>query len=1027
MEILRLSEEVIKENKQKIVGRDEFKDTYKGVDKIELDNSLFTIALAKYKGVKSEEILFSDAIVKVEFQSDEDIIDRIIIINDSRYAFYMSTASDLKKSSCIFIKEEYAQFGQWLKEQATGGVEYKLIEKPAITIMKETAYQGFIFSGSQKTNIIPKVVIIEEPKYLYKGLHTVLDSVETAETIDDIKLVEKEIETTLSAFDGQGIMTKELADRIAKDLKIEHQVNWITFRLYAGIGGKGVATAVDIHNELLKVNKVYGDTEHLKMVDNELMIRDIWNRYHKVSEINMILNESQCKLVKHFDGKYLDNVSNQVDSIFKCLYVCKMNPKKLRSDRTRLNYQFLQALNLSYEELMELTKNDREHLDASLKDIDSLLITCDLADIQDIDDTEDKKQNDSFSLMLELVKYESSLLKEWSVQSHMQKLLKSRINKVAYSKVFLNDASYRLIIQDVQVYMNYIATRDLETSRNESCLQAMEFYSIGRQDKQRTVMGRNPLSSSQELVKFENKKNSYIDSLGYECESILVMNTYDATASRMSGADYDGDIACCIVDDIIYNAVIELDVPLFFNIFDGVKMDMKYTPDNIRLMSKLCAGNKIGTLALANAGVMNMTNEYPYMLQDGALLSNSEFYNKIKDDFKLETSEEISLKMNELIQSGQVIDTMFSDIYTYEQKKYYIRSRHKELRKMQYLILYAQQVAIDTSKTGVEIPENIHNILKEFEEKPYFFRYARGESYTTIRNSVIDRYSYECAKHYYTQKFELMQDVCFSVEEKIDKRNKNVFIDMFKKASIGFNQSNVDVIVKDMNDIYSKYKAVKSSLRDCDKSSKFYKNTHKDNNFRAYEYCKGIYNKCKSEIDGYTLPDLLQAICIVKLRSDFILEYFAPSIVDVVKINNHKVRTFYKGEIPEKEDAKIIKIGNKTYTRTFETLDENKVGQTVNIGRFKHMQKEKEKYGNALQIRFKSETADLRDGDMCIAIKNKDGYSYKLIVNNQVVVYNAYLYKNKNQIIDKEQFCICNIRFNRNLSKNIEYNGDILY
>lgn len=62
---------------------------------------------------------------------------------------------------------------------------------------------------------------------------------------------------------------------------------------------------------------------------------------------------------------------------------------------------------------------------------------------------------------------------------------------------------------------------------------------------------------------------------------------------------------------------------------------------------------------------------------DETLLSNSEFYNKIKVDFKFEISEQISLKMNELIQSGQVVDTMFYDIYTYEQKKDFIRSRHK--------------------------------------------------------------------------------------------------------------------------------------------------------------------------------------------------------------------------------------------------------------------------------------------------------------------------------------------------------------
>lgn len=325
------------------------------------------------------------------------------------------------------------------------------------------------------------------------------------------------------------------------------------------------------------------------------------------------------------------------------MFICMYNKKKLRSDRTRLNYQFLQALNLSYEELMELTKHDREHLDTSLTDIDSLLIMCDLIDIVDEDDEEDKQSKDKFSLMLELVKYDSSLLKDWLVQQEMQKLLKARINKVAYSKTTLNDASYRLSIQDPQVYMNFIATRDMNTARTESCLQFGEFYSIGKPEGQRTVLGRNPLSSHQELVKFENKKNSYIDSLGYSCDSIIVYNAYDATPARCSGQDMDGDIVCCIVDDIIYNSVIELDKQLFYNIFDGVRMDIKYTEQNIKEMTKKCAGNKIGSLALANAGLMNMINEFPYMLSDGSYLSNNEFYNKVKNDFKLTTSEEINM------------------------------------------------------------------------------------------------------------------------------------------------------------------------------------------------------------------------------------------------------------------------------------------------------------------------------------------------------------------------------------------------
>ena len=67
---------------------------------------------------------------------------------------------------------------------------------------------------------------------------------------------------------------------------------------------------------------------------------------------------------------------------------------------------------------------------------------------------------------------------------------------------------------------------------------------------------------------------------------------------------------------------------------------------------------------------MNLTNEYPYMLQDGTLLSNNEFYNKVKNEFKLETSEQVNLKMNELLQSGQVIRIQStSNIITAEKRR----------------------------------------------------------------------------------------------------------------------------------------------------------------------------------------------------------------------------------------------------------------------------------------------------------------------------------------------------------------------
>lgn len=52
------------------------------------------------------------------------------------------------------------------------------------------------------------------------------------------------------------------------------------------------------------------------------MAVDKWKKPRRVADVDMILNESQCKLVKHLGADYLDNVANQDDDIFKCLYIC---------------------------------------------------------------------------------------------------------------------------------------------------------------------------------------------------------------------------------------------------------------------------------------------------------------------------------------------------------------------------------------------------------------------------------------------------------------------------------------------------------------------------------------------------------------------------------------------------------------------------------------------------------------------------------------------------------------------------------
>lgn len=87
---------------------------------------------------------------------------------------------------------------------------------------------------------------------------------------------------------------------------------------------------------------------------------------------------------------------------------------------------------------------------------------------------------------------------------------------------------------------------------------------------------------------------------------------------------------------------------------------------------------------------------------------------------------------------------------------------------MQFLILYAQQVSMDASKIGIKLCDNVQKILKDFSEKPYFLKFARGtKNGLIIKNTVLYRFSYDYAKHYYTQSFNLMKDVCFTIEDEV--------------------------------------------------------------------------------------------------------------------------------------------------------------------------------------------------------------------------------------------------------------------
>ena len=62
---------------------------------------------------------------------------------------------------------------------------------------------------------------------------------------------------------------------------------------------------------------------------------------------------------------------------------------------------------------------------------------------------------------------------------------------------------------------------------------------------------------------------------------------------------------------------------------------------------------------------------------------------------------------------------------------------------------------------------------------------------------------------------------------------------------LGANENNVAVIVEELNDIFDKYKAIRQGLRNADKTSNYYKETHDDNNYKTQRRCNELYKNAK--------------------------------------------------------------------------------------------------------------------------------------------------------------------------------------
>jgi len=1004
MKIYRLTQQAIKDDA--LNKSYTFSSLAKTVDMVDMNDSLLTNLIIKESN--REDLFSTSDLIRVDFEDNKEVIDNKITFDNEVYEFYLATASDLKKSSCLFVKSSRKNVYENFIKYATGDIKTKL-EGKLVTVNKISSYIGLITSGATRIEgLKPKVVIIEEPKFLYEGYHTILKD------LDTLEFTEENISTELVFSDGQGIVDSKFMEKVrlainkAKNKDIKN-MSWFSFRLYSGLGAKGMNVSVDIPTQLDRVHKKYGDTEYLFKKDNELYIKDVFGEYHKVSEVNMILNESQTKFSKYYKSNdeiqnAINNIPEEYKDIITDLYICNHSENKLST--SKMNYQFLQNLTLTYEEMLELTKVERKNLEQALTNKDALYLLCDL-----YSDDDEKDANEGFDTSLYLCKYNKDFLQSRAVADSIKKLIRSKINLINYSRVKIPNMNYKLSVHDPQVYLNFISQRNMEKSRDSECLQYEEIYVLGEEHGAKIVAGRNPLSSSQELLKFENTKNKFIDSLGYKTKDMVIFDSYSATPSRLSGMDFDGDTVGVIANnEMIYNSVIEHDT-LFFNHLDGAKAEHIYNEENVKLMTKKCSSNFIGALAMLNAGVLNMINEV--LFYD----TRSNKYYTYDEIMEVLSSEVVQMDIpegtniyhfrtnyfNELLSSRVILNGIHE--MSKEKYKEHIKSRHLKFKNLQYLILIVQQQAIDYSKTGIPMNENILKEINKYNSKPYFFYYTdKSKNNIRYKNSVVDYFARNCNMYFSQKRIEFLQNI--SIDKNIKEqefKNKNMVIKTLKDASIDkHTPANVDYIVGHLyprleqykNDRkYINYGVVNGAL---DKNESITQYELLDNKFKSFLNSK--INYCLNpNKEGLTIYDFMFAIYKLGFKDDAILRLIPSLVVQGIKEISDTYETIVEGAT---EGAiRTFEFNNNIYSVVEKKLNVESINNTLECLILKKLNSDMYKKGLMFKLRVTLDTELVAGNKYKLVRDSEKSYLWSIYLNGELVTDNARVHQNNKEYL----------------------------
>ena len=447
-----------------------------------------------------KEIFIEDYLcVVMDTKGDYDKVLKGFKINGIEYQRLLSTSGGVKKSVVVFCsKRIHDRLYSQLNAERNPNIKFV----PA----KLEAYISLACSASFPVSKPNGILVVGEPMTRFK--EDVIEVNGQGVVRPNVRHVD-DYEITHNACDGMGLMTPTLAKRWSEEVQEHYTMAGCCLRQAFT---KGMIFTFDFHQFADEVAKYE-------------IVTDVWGHQHNIKDIELILTTSMLKLWDSYDS--VDDWLEKTLANDHSFAITKVTPEKLDEEQT-LNYQFLQSLELTDEDIEELCKPFLDSIDGIMnKDYRQSLLY-----LRGVDLKEKTVLRPPFDYTTAMM-LDESMLNDPYVYSKIKHNITNRIDR-AKMGVLPVRGNFSIISGDPYLLCEYVFGFE-----PTGLLKKGEFYSKFWNDKKvkETVAMRAPMTSHNNIQICKMADNEEVNKWYKYMDTVYILNAWDSTCDKLNGAD----------------------------------------------------------------------------------------------------------------------------------------------------------------------------------------------------------------------------------------------------------------------------------------------------------------------------------------------------------------------------------------------------------------------------------------------------------------------------------------------------------